>query len=90
MNTYNQYFNTSWEYLEQYHKPTSNKAGRKWDGFAYKFTLDMTIKPSIAKSEYPTYINHIVNVLVVGRRENLLAIHVDGACRQVYWTVDNS
>ena len=88
MKTYNQYFNESWEYLEQYHKPTTNKAGRKWEGFAYKYTLDMSIKPKIDKAEWAAYINNLTTVLTIGRREGFLSIQVDGQGRQVFWTVD--
>ena len=89
MKTYNQHFNEAWEYLEGYHTPDRvNKAGQKWEGFPYKFTLDMSVKPTISKSEYPRYIDRIVTVLTIGKRENFLTIHVDGLGRQVYWTVD--
>ena len=88
MDTHNRYFNDSWEYLEQYHKPTVNRAGRKWEGFACKHTLDLSIKPKVNKAEWATYINNIFTVLTVGRRENFLNIHVDSQGRPVFWTVD--
>jgi len=88
MKTYNEYFNESWEYLDKYHNPSLGKHRVKWNGFAYKYTLDMSIKPNINKTEWATYINAVTNVLNIGRRENFLIIHVDGQGRQVFWTVD--
>ena len=88
MRTYNRHFNEAWEYLEQYHKPTTNRMGRKWEGFALSYTLDFTVKPNVPKAEWATYIDRITTVLTIGRRENFLNIHVDGLGRQIYWTVD--
>ncbi len=86
MNTYNQYFNDSWEYLEGYHNPTLACRRVKFEGFPGKHTLDMSIKPRINKAGWPNYIHAVWNVLTIGNREHFLDIHTDGRGRQIIST----
>jgi len=87
VNTHNQYFNNSWEYLFKYHDPDIGQEPH-WAAFPNTSTLDMGIKPKISHIEWPQYVNAITNVLTIGRRNNLLKIQVDGKGFQVFWTID--
>lgn len=79
MKTYNDSFNRAWEYLSKFHPaPFSEKLGE---------SLDLSIKPEVDKQEWANYMSALIDVFVIGAREEFYHIHQDGKGRLAYLLV---
>lgn len=79
MKTYNDSFNRAWEYLSKFHPaPFSRTLGE---------SLDLSIKPEVDKTEWGTYMDALINVLIIGRRERFFSVQADGRGYMAYLLV---
>lgn len=79
MKTYNDSFNRAWEYLSKLHPaPFSGKLGD---------SLDLSIKPEVDKTEWGNYMDALISILIIGRREGFFSIQSDGRGYNAYLLV---
>ena len=79
INTINKTFNEAWNYLQEKHESLI-AADRYW--------IDLTKKPKLNQKEWKFYIGTLINLLLVGQRNNWLTLHVDGKGFTVYLVLD--
>lgn len=79
MKTYNDSFNRSWEYLSTFHPaPFSRALGE---------SLDLSIKPNVDRTEWVRYVDALITILTIGRREGFFTIQADGKGYNAYLLV---
>lgn len=79
MKTYNDFFNRAWEYLTKFHPaPFSRATGE---------SLDLSIKPTVDKTEWGHYMDALITILIIGRREGFFSIQTDGKGYNAYLLV---
>ena len=77
--TINKHFDDAWNYLQEKHE-SSTVGNRYW--------IDLTKKPKLNKKEWTFYIDKLIGLIEIGRRNNWLTLHVDGRGSIAYLVLD--
>jgi len=67
--TINKHFDDAWNYLQEKHESLV---------IADRYWIDLTKKPKLNKKEWLFYIDKLIELIEIGRRNNWLTLHVDG------------
>lgn len=73
--TPNLHFNDAWNFLQE-------KSGLF--PIAQAYCIDISKKPKLTKEEWHRYIGSLIEVILIGNRNNWISIHVDGRGRTSY------
>lgn len=73
--TPNLHFNDAWKILQE-------KSGLS--PIAQTYCIDISKKPKLTKEEWHNYVGSLIEVILIGSRNNWISIHVDGRGRISY------